>query len=539
MRYVIAFALSLALGACGSRTALKDHAFSLSDAGSVDAPLPFDVPSRPDVPPPPDVPLRPDVPVRPDVPTAPDVPPIERVTVQCPPSQRAVETQSRTLTGVARSATGRPLTVRWEVERAPVMVPTTPSSSVVLAPLAEGEYRMRFVATNDLGQSDACTSVLVVDPAINLLCPNDQSRYVSEVASLVGRAESRLGRGLSFTWQVVSRPAMSAGNVAPPTGLTPQTRLTLDQVGDWRVQLTARDAEGLTRSCVTRVRVDPDVLAICPDDQRSSPFAAISLAGRGQSRLGRPLTYGWSIESAPPTSTASLRGANQATAGFTFDVAGDWVYRLTVRNDRGNEASCTTRALAASTEAIRVELVWNIDRSCRSCNAQGGGIDIDLHLADLSRSMGRWASFAPANATCYYANCRCTAGVGTLCPSGAIEWEPAGAQNNPQLDIDHIGDLPGPENINVLQAEPGSRFAVGVHYFSGSEPTPAVVRVYCGGTLVFESEPVRLAGNAGAGGNPLWRVGDIEVGGDGRACVFRRCGMPGAVTECIRPQGSW
>ncbi len=526
--------------ACGARTSLKDDNDPLGDDGGARV----DVPPRPDVPPGRDVPPGVDVP-RVDVPPGVDRPPgvdvPETVTVRCPSSQRAVQTQTVTLAATATSSAGRPLMVRWTVEQAPAMVgpqpPNAPTTRLTLA--ASGNYRLRFTATDSLGRSDSCVAVVVADPAIDLLCPNDQSRYVSETASLEGRGLSRLGRTLRYTWEVAGRPPGSRGDVTPRTSTTPVARLPLDAVGDWSVRLTASDGAGLSAQCTTRVRVDPDVIVRCPPDVTSRPFSTVSLAGVGQSRLGRPLTYQWTMEQSPQTSTAVLEAANQATARFTFDVAGNWTWRLTARNDRGNQASCTTRALAASTEAIRVELVWNIDRSCRSCNPRGGGIDIDLHLADLSRSGGRWASMAPSNSDCYYANCRCREGVGSLCPNGALEWEPPGPPNNPQLDIDHISDLPGPENINLLQAAAGSTFAVGVHYFSGSEPTPAVVRVYCGGTLVFESEPVRMQGASGASSNPLWRVGDIEVGVGGRACVFRRCGRAGDLSGCIRGQNDW
>lgn len=515
--------------ACGSRTALKDDWTPAPEDGGVTG----DVPPRPDVPPGRDVPVVRDVPV--DVPFG--------VSVRCPPSQRVVQTQRATLAASATSSAGRPLTFRWELTAAPGTAMTAPmpdSSLTALLPVPlPGDYRLRFTATDDRGNSDSCTTVVVADPAIELLCPNDQSRFVSETAALEGRAVSRLDRPLRFTWEVVTRPPGSRGNVTARATMQPTAALPLDMVGDWVVRLTATDDTGLSAQCGARVRVDPDVLVTCPQDVTSRPFSTVNLPGQGVSRLGRPLTYQWTTERAPATSTAMLEGANQAAARFTFDVAGDWTWRLTARNDRGNSASCTTRALAASTEAVRVELVWNIDRSCRSCNARGGGIDIDLHLADLSRSGGRWASLAPNNSDCYYANCRCQQGVGALCPAGALEWQPAGPQNNPQLDVHHISDLPGPENINLLQAESGARFAVGVHYFSGSEPTPAVVRVYCGGVLVFESEPVRMTGGNGASGNPMWRVGDIEVGVGGRACVFRRCGRAGDLTGCIRGQDDW
>ena len=89
---------------------------------------------------------------------------------------------------------------------------------------------------------------------------------------------------------------------------------------------------------------------------------------------------------------------------------------------------------------MRIEIVWNIDRSCRSCNAEGGGIDIDLHLADVARAGGHWADRAPDGSDCYYANCNCQM-PGMLCPVELLDWPPVGSRvNNPQLDVDHIGD---------------------------------------------------------------------------------------------------
>lgn len=463
----------------------------------------------------------------------------------CSPSQVAVETQTVTVSATATSSAGRALRYQWSVESAPpgtidpTMAITSPATaSTPLQLLTAGTWRLRLTATDAAGLTASCVTVVEARPAIELVCPPDLSRYQSDTAELVARATSNLGRALDYAWSYVRRPTTSAAPLTPATGsLT--SRFVCDALGDYVVRLTVRDAAGLTRSCTSNVHVDPDVLATCPPDVTSVPFTSVRLEGNGLSRRGLPLTYHWSIVARPTTSTASLTTPEMRVAGFMFDVAGDWVWRLTVSNTAGNSASCTTRAFARSEEAVRVELVWNVDRSCRSCNAEGGGIDVDLHLTDLSRSMDRWASNAPDSSDCYYANCRCDRSVGMLCPDGVLAWPPEGAINNPQLDVDHIGDLPGPENINVVRAAPGARFAVGVHYFNGSEPTPAVVRVYCGGVLVFESERVVLTDVGGPSANPLWRVGVVQVGGDGRACTFARCGSPGALGPCIRPHDMW
>jgi hypothetical protein len=258
------------------------------------------------------------------------------------------------------------------------------------------------------------------------------------------------------------------------------------------------------------------------------------------SRLNLPLTYRWEFVEQPVTSTAPIPSPTSLATPFTFDVAGDWTWRFTATNSRGNSAYCTTRARAASNEAVRVEIVWNTDRSCAGCNAQGGGIDIDLHMTDVARAMGHWAGSAPDESDCFYANCTCGM-PGTLCDTERLDWPPVGRSNNPQLDIDHISDLPGPENINVVQAAEGAQYDVGVHYFSGhgmASSTPIVARIYCAGSLVFESEAVRLQENdGGSGGNNLWRVGRITVTAGG--CTFTRCGAPGALSTCIRPESSW
>ena len=87
--------------------------------------------------------------------------------------------------------------------------------------------------------------------------------------------------------------------------------------------------------------------------------------------------------------------------------------------------------------------------------------------------------------------------------------------------------------------EAGSRFVVGVHYYdSSSEPTPVVVRVYCSGTAVFESERVVLTPAGGPSSNPVWRVGVVTTGLDG-TCTFERCGRAGALMDCIRPHDVW
>ncbi len=522
--------------ACGSRSQLRGEDY---DVVGVDVPRP---PDAADVPFPID---RTDVPTRPDVRPPIDVPPdapIPRVDVTCPAPIRMRQTETAVLDGMATSNVGLPLTFEWFVVSRPMGSSTAPApANAARARMlldAGGEWTLRFTGRDSLGNSRSCTVRVFAQPAIELRCPNDQSNYQGATVSLAATARSNFGRTMVFSWTVVSRPTASMSSPVPATSVAPS--LVLDALGDWRLMLTATDSAGLRSQCITNVHADPDVIVACPTDQRSSPFATITLAARASSRLGLPLMYRWEIVDQPITSTASIPSPTTLSTPFTFDVAGDWTYRFTATNSMGNMAYCTTRALAASDEAVRVEIVWNVDRACVGCNAMGGDQDIDLHLADVSRSMGHWAGLAPGNSDCYYANCVCGM-PGMLCATERLDWPPVGRTNNPQLDIDHVSDLPGPENINVVTAETGAAFDVGVHFYSahGHTPTTAIVaRVYCSGSIAFESEVVRLnERDPGGTSNNLWRVGRVTVTAGG--CRFERCGRPGALAECIRPQNAW
>jgi hypothetical protein len=518
------FVITAAAG-CGARSQLRGE--SRDDASGLDAFVdrvdPGDAPA-------PDRAAMPDAVVSGDVGA--------RVDVVCPAPIRGVQTATVRVTAMASSNLGRPLAFAWTVERRPMQSTSVPTPANALGTTflldAGGDWTLRFTATDDLGTAASCTVPLVAQPAIELQCPNDQSDFQGATLPLHATARSSLGRAITVRWDVESRPAASASEPLPATAL--DTRFLLDQLGDWRLRLVATDSAGVSDACRVNLHADPDVIVACPSDTTSHPFATITLAATARSRTAQPLTFRWEIVERPVTSTASIPSPATLATPFTFDVAGSWTYRFTATNARGNSAFCTTRALAASDEAVRVEIVWNTDRSCRSCNPMGGGIDIDLHVADVSRAMGHWAGLAPDESDCYFFNCSCGMGGGGICPDGVLPWPPAGRVNDPQLDIDHTRDLPGPENINVLAAEIGASFDVGVHYWSGAEPTPVVARIYCGGTVVFESEPVRLERGSG-GGNNLWKVGRVTTTATG--CTFARCGSPGNLGACIRGLSAW
>ena len=81
-------------------------------------------------------------------------------------------------------------------------------------------------------------------------------------------------------------------------------------------------------------------------DQTVAVGATATLSGSGDDADGDTLSYSWSFDGRPAGSAASLSGANQATATFTADAAGDFVVTLTVA-DGSTEASDSVTVTAA------------------------------------------------------------------------------------------------------------------------------------------------------------------------------------------------
>ncbi|MBN2361388.1 MAG: hypothetical protein JXR83_18195, partial [Deltaproteobacteria bacterium] len=147
--------------------------------------------------------------------------------------------------------------------------------------------------------------------------------------------------------------------------------------------------------------------------------------------------------------------------------------KLSVVDSRGagsvNEAVVSFNAIP--TDAIHVQLVWDT-----------GSTDIDLHLV-RENPTGVYDDFhddeeGTTDDDCYFANCKAQGG------RTRVQWFPGNPDSNPSLDVDDLNGY-GPENINIDSPGEGN-FMVAVHYWGGSEPTIAIIRLYLFGNLHSE-----------------------------------------------------
>jgi len=229
---------------------------------------------------------------------------------------------------------------------------------------------------------------------------------------------------------------------------------------------------------------DPEEpIADAGEDLEVSPLDDVTLDGRGSyDPAGEDIVaMEWTMVSAPAGSTAGLLDITAPRPTFFADLAGDYVFDLTVQNESGLWDSTPDQVVvtALPLDGFYVELSWDNTN------------DLDLHLSqDGAAFYGRqdvsWCNPNP-------------------------NWGDAGSADDPSLDWDAVFGY-GPETITIDEPWDGV-YNVRVHYYGenelascqgGCEASLATVNIYLGGSLVdsFSKEMTR--------DNQVWHVADIS-----------------------------
>lgn len=282
----------------------------------------------------------------------------------------------------------------------------------------------------------------------------DETRYVPDVEA---DEAIRLVTPIQPGWAISPGESITTNIAFSPEDTTPSSGHVLIRSNDpdeLEVQVPI-SGQGVT--CPVAVA------ALIDDGIELKPFDTVRLDGR-DSYTETPgttiATYEWAIEQRPVGSTATPQTPALERTDLTLDLAGNYVVRLTVTDDRGVR-SCNDAIvpLFAKPDAdLHIQLVWDHPTA-----------DLDLHM------LKEGGQPFTHEGDVYFSN-------------RTPDWFPIPEQN-PRLDVDDSGGY-GPENINVGKPAPGSKWTILVHYWNkqtdGDPFTIASVRVWAKGQQVVD-----------------------------------------------------
>jgi hypothetical protein len=146
-----------------------------------------------------------------------------------------------------------------------------------------------------------------------------------------------------------------------PATVTPS--FVADTNGTYSVQLVVTDSLGTASSpsVVTASFNDVAPLANAGASQSAIDGQAVTLDGsQSTDSNGAPLSYKWSVVSAPGGSTARISKPTAQIASFSPDVAGTFVIQLIVNDGILNSLPATTEIMAVNEQTVLTQQIHSL-----------------------------------------------------------------------------------------------------------------------------------------------------------------------------------
>lgn len=177
--------------------------------------------------------------------------------VVCPPSPfNAPTRQEATLRATATDDTGVIFT-GWDLisrpDRSMTTIAPREGLETRITPDRQGEYLVRFSATDDDGASSSCDVTVIGTPTPpDAMCPDTIMTTPLSTVELAGSAIDD-GTIAGYAWSLVDQPLGSSAS--PPTPPNEQrARMMVDVAGEYRAMLTVTDNDGQSDTCTTLIR---------------------------------------------------------------------------------------------------------------------------------------------------------------------------------------------------------------------------------------------------------------------------------------------
>ena len=252
---------------------------------------------------------------------------------------------------------GAPPSVQWKKVSGPGIVTLGNASSTnTTASFSQaGRYVMRLTASDsELTASDEAT--VDVTPANRTPVANagpDQTAPVATTVTLDATGSSDMdGDALTYQWAIMSAPAGSAITLSDPSALRPT--FVIDQPGSHVLQLVVHDGVAYSEpDTVVVSTVNSAPVANAGPDQKVFVTQTVTLNGDHSSDVdGDPLTFGWTLVSAPEASSAVLANPTSVTPTFVVDKPGVYVAQLSVNDGTAASAPDTVTITTANSAPV-------------------------------------------------------------------------------------------------------------------------------------------------------------------------------------------
>ena len=260
-----------------------------------------------------------------------------------------------TLNGSASSnpsGTGT-LTYSWSFVSRPVGSSAALTNANTVMPSfvvdAGGTYVIGLTVSNGTGSDIATVMVSTVNsPPVADAGPNQTVGVGSTVILQGGGSHDVDGDPLTYVWTLLSQPRGSTAFIANFRSVSPT--FVADLAGAYVVQLVVNDGHvDSLPATVTISSGNTKPVANAGPNQTVPVGALVQLDGSQSTDVnGNPLTYRWSLISAPRGSTAQLSNPSAVTPTFTADMAGTYVAQLIV-NDGVADSTPATVTITTNT----------------------------------------------------------------------------------------------------------------------------------------------------------------------------------------------
>jgi hypothetical protein len=265
-----------------------------------------------------------------------------------------------TLQGSASDANGDSLTYAWSFTVTPNGSAATLNNAHTLTPDFKadvyGDYVAQLTVIDSFGGSATDTATISftnVAPVADA-GPDQSVEFYNTTVTLDGsQSHDENGDKLTYAWSLTSRPPGSSATLAGAATAAPS--FVADLHGDYIVQLSVSD--GFLNSPTDTVTVSFNNLAPTASAAGSGAYPVgqtVTLDGSASSDLNNdPLTYKWSLLSAPAGSAAVIADPAAPVTSLTLDAKGQYQVQLVV-NDGAADSPAANVSLTATLDSQAV-----------------------------------------------------------------------------------------------------------------------------------------------------------------------------------------